>query len=239
MTREVYAVGPGTLLLEAARLMAEHDIGFLPVIDGGVLVGVVTDRDIVVRGTAEGALPTQAKVGDIMSIEIVCCFAHESTETIKRLMAEHGFSRLPVINEQHALVGLISSSTVDGPPASRKKGLHVKFQKDKTDSYGRPHKVPVKTIYITGKALLGQGRRQHRGGGRAGARGRQDGLTSEPMHLAPRRQTRARRVAPRQGRVRLRLGPPAGSIAGVADNHRGGGRVQPRPRRGGGSTPNR
>jgi CBS-domain-containing membrane protein len=152
MTREVYAVGPGTLLLEAARLMAEHDIGFLPVIDGGVLVGVVTDRDIVVRGTAEGALPTQAKVGDIMSIEIVCCFAHESTETIKRLMAEHGFSRLPVINEQHALVGLISSSTVDGPPASRKKGLHVKFQKDKTDSYGRPHKVPVKTIYITGKA---------------------------------------------------------------------------------------
>lgn len=152
MTREVYAVGPGTLLLEAARLMAEHDIGFLPVIDGGVLVGVVTDRDIVVRGTAEGALPTQAKVGDIMSIEIVCCFAHESTENIKRLMAEHGFSRLPVINEQHALVGLISSSTVDGPPTSRKKGLHVKFQKEKTDSYGRPHKVPVKTVYITGKA---------------------------------------------------------------------------------------
>ncbi len=152
MTREVYTVVPGTLLLEAARLMTEHDIGFLPVVEGNVLVGVVTDRDIVVRGTAEGALPTQAKVGDIMSVEIVCCFAHESTDTIKRLMAEHGFSRVPVINDQHALIGLVSSSTVDGPPSARKKGLHVKFQKEKTDSYGRPHKVPVKTVYITGKA---------------------------------------------------------------------------------------
>lgn len=152
MTREVYAAGPGTLLLEAARLMAEHQIGFLPVIDGNVLVGVVTDRDMVVRGAAEGFLPTQATVGDIMSIEIVCCFPHDSSETIKRLMAEHGFSRLPVIDEQHALVGLVSSSTVDGQPAGRKKGLHVKFQKEKTDSYGRTHKVPVKTVYITGKA---------------------------------------------------------------------------------------
>lgn len=151
MTREVYAVGPGTLLLEAARLMAEHHIGFLPVIDGNVLVGVVTDRDMVVRGTAEGCLPAQATVGDIMSIEIVCCFPHDSTDAIKRLMAEHGFSRLPVIDEQHALVGLVSSSTIDGQPAGRKKGLHVKFQKEKTDSYGRPHKVPVKTVYITGK----------------------------------------------------------------------------------------
>jgi predicted transcriptional regulator len=151
MTREVYAVGPGALLIEAARLMAEHDIGFLPVVDGGVLVGVVTDRDIVVRGTAEGALPAQTKVGDIMSIEIVCCFAHDSTEAVKGLIAEHGFSRVPVIDQQHALVGLISSSTVDGQPASRKKGVHVKFQKEKTDAYGRPHKVPVKTVYITGK----------------------------------------------------------------------------------------
>jgi CBS domain-containing protein len=151
MTREVYTAGPGTLLLEAARTMAEHDIGFLPVIDGNVLVGVVTDRDMVVRGTAEGALPAQATVGDIMSIEIVCCYPHESIETIKRLMAEHGFSRLPVINEQHSLLGVVSSSTVDGRPAGRKTGVHVKFQKEKTDSYGRPHKVPVKTVHITGK----------------------------------------------------------------------------------------
>lgn len=132
--------------------MAEHDIGFLPVMEDNVLVGVVTDRDIVVRGAAEGALPTQTKVGDIMSVEIVCCFAHESTDNVKRLMAEHGFSRVPVIDEQHALIGLVSSSNVDGPPPARKKGVHVKFQKEKTDSYGRPHKVPVKTVYITGKA---------------------------------------------------------------------------------------
>ncbi|HSO42363.1 MAG TPA: CBS domain-containing protein [Rhodospirillales bacterium] len=152
MRREVHVVGPGTLLVEAARIMTEHEIGFLPVVDDNVLIGVVTDRDIVVRGVAEGCHPTQATVGDIMSVEIVCCYPQESTDSIKQHMAEHGFSRVPVINEDHSLVGLLSSSNVDGQPAGRKKGLNVIFQKEKTDSYGRPHKVPVKTVYITGKA---------------------------------------------------------------------------------------
>lgn len=152
MVREVYTVGPRALLIEAARLMTEHDIGFLPVVENNVLVGVVTDRDMVVRGTAEGCHPTQATVGEIMSVEIVCCYPDESTESVKQRMGEHGFSRLPVIDQSYALLGIVSTSNVDGQPATRKKGLHVTFQKEKTDSYGRPHKVPVRTVYITGKA---------------------------------------------------------------------------------------
>jgi CBS domain-containing protein len=152
MTREVHTVAPGTLLVEAARIMAEHNIGFLPVIEETTLVGVITDRDMVERAVADACNPAQVPVADIMSVEIVCCYPGQSTDEVKRLMAEHGVSRLPVIDETHALVGVVSTSNIDGGAAPRKKSVHVTFQKEKTDSYGRPHKVPVKTVYITGKA---------------------------------------------------------------------------------------
>lgn len=151
MTREVYTVGPRALLVEAARIMAEHDIGFLPVVDDQVLVGVVTDRDLVERGVAAGSNPTQATVADVMSVEIVCCYPAMHTDDVKKLMTEHGFSRLPVIDEGNRMLGIVGISTIDGGVVPKKKSVHVKFQKEKTDSYGRPHKVPVKTVYITGK----------------------------------------------------------------------------------------
>ncbi len=152
MTREVHAVGSRALLVEAARVMAEHDIGFLPVVEENVLVGVVTDRNMVVRGMAEGCHPTQAVVADIMSVEIVCCYPESGTDDIKQLMTEHGLSRIPVIDQNNHLLGIVSLSTIDGGGAAKKKSVHVKFQKEKTNSYGRQHKVPVKTVYITGKA---------------------------------------------------------------------------------------
>jgi CBS domain-containing protein len=151
MNREVWSVEPRTLLVEAARRMVEHDIGFLPVLDAGTLVGVVTDRDIVARGVAAACNLSQAVVADVMSMEIVCCYPNQSTDEVKRLMVEHNVSRLPVIDDGHGLIGIVSSSNIDGRPAPRKKSVHVTFHKEKTDAYGRPHKVPVKTIYITGK----------------------------------------------------------------------------------------
>lgn len=151
MSRNVVFVEPRALLVEAARKMVDNDIGFLPVIDGGTLVGVVTDRDIVARGVAAACSLSQAVVGDIMSVEIVCCYPRQSTDEVKQLMVEHNVSRLPVIDDGRGLIGILSSSTIDGKAPSRKKGVSVTFHKEKTDAYGRPHKVPVKTVYITGK----------------------------------------------------------------------------------------
>lgn len=151
MTREVHAVGSHALLVEAARIMAEHDLGFLPVVDDNVVVGVVTDRDLVERGVAGACNPTQVTVADIMSVEIVCGYPDTPTDELKQLMAEHGLSRVPVIDEHNHLLGVVRLSDIDGGAGPRKKSVHVKFQKEKTDSYGRPHKVPVKTVYITGK----------------------------------------------------------------------------------------
>jgi CBS domain-containing protein len=152
MSREVQTIQPSTLLVEAARIMAEHDIGFLSVVDEGTLVGVLTDRDIVERGVAEACNPAQVAVSDVMSVEIVCCYPGQSLDDVKQLMAEHGISRVPVIDESYALLGVIRRSAIEGGSAPRKKSVHVTFQKEKTDSYGRPHKVPLRTVYITGKA---------------------------------------------------------------------------------------
>ncbi len=159
MMRDVILVEPRTPLVQAAQQMVEHDIGFLPVVENGALVGVVTDRDIVARGVAESRHLPQATVGDVMSVEIVCCFGDEDVEEAQRRMAEHQVTRLPVIDEGRGLVGVISTSNFEGgaggigagKKAARKKSVGVTFSKEKTDSHGRPHKVAVKTIYITGK----------------------------------------------------------------------------------------
>ncbi len=66
-------------------------------------------------------------------------------------MAEHNVSRLPVIDDGHGVVGIVSSSNIDGQISTRKQGVNVTFHKEKTDAYGRAHKVAVRTVYITGK----------------------------------------------------------------------------------------
>lgn len=152
MMRDVQMIEPSAFLVYAARRMVEHDIGFLPVVENATLIGVVTDRDIVARGVAEAANPARTTVGEIMSVEIVCCYADQDLEEVKRLMAEHNVTRLPVIDESRGLIAVVSTSNIDGDDAGRKKSVGVTFHKEKTDAYGRPHKVAVKTIYITGKA---------------------------------------------------------------------------------------
>lgn len=150
MQRNIVSVEPGALLVEAARKMVDSDLGFLPVIEGDRLVGVLTDRDIIDRGVAASCNLSQTVVADIMSVEIICCYSQQSTEEVQQLMAEHNVNRLPVIDEGSGLVGVVSRSAIEGRSAERKKTVSVTFQKEKTDAYGRPHKVPLKTVYITG-----------------------------------------------------------------------------------------
>lgn len=130
--------------------MREHGIGFMPILEGDKLVGVITDRDIAMRAVSEAKNPEKAVAGDVMSMEFVCCFEDDSTEHARELMAEHGLRRLPVVDRDHQLVGIIKLADLEGESTSVKKALKVSFHKDKTNSYGRPQKVPVKTVYITG-----------------------------------------------------------------------------------------
>jgi CBS domain-containing protein len=150
LVRDIETAGTDTPLLELARRMRERGIGFMPILEGDKLVGVITDRDIVMRAVSEVKDTETARASDVMSVEVVCCFEDDSTEHARELMAEHNLRRLPVIDHDHHLVGIVKLPDLEGQSTSIKKALKVSFHKEKTDSYGRPHKVPIKTVYITG-----------------------------------------------------------------------------------------
>ncbi len=107
MTRDVKMVNPNQSLREAAVTMAAIDAGALPVADGDRLVGMITDRDITVRGVAEGRGP-DARVRDVMSSEVKYCFDDEKIEDVLENMGGLQLRRLPVLNRDKRLVGIIA-----------------------------------------------------------------------------------------------------------------------------------
>jgi CBS domain-containing protein len=107
MTRDMRVARLDQSIQEAARMMADVDAGIMPVGEGDRLVGMITDRDIAVRAVAEGKGP-QTQVREVMSPEVKYCFEDEDTDAVARNMAEIQVRRLPVVNRDKRLVGIIS-----------------------------------------------------------------------------------------------------------------------------------
>lgn len=108
MTEKPQVVGPQTTLKEAAETMKSLDVGVLPVCDNDRLVGMVTDRDIVVRAEAEGLSPASAMVEQAMTPDVTFCFEQDDLDSAVKLMEEKQIRRLPVLNADHRLVGIVS-----------------------------------------------------------------------------------------------------------------------------------
>jgi len=108
MTPGVEVVNPEATLQEAAEKMRRLDVGPLPVCDGDRLVGMLTDRDITVRAVAEGCNPTTTTVREAMTPEIVHCFEDQDVQEAARLMAQYQIRRLPILNRNKRLVGMVS-----------------------------------------------------------------------------------------------------------------------------------
>jgi CBS domain-containing protein len=108
MTRGVQCIGPNATLQEAAARMKSLDVGPLPVCDNDRLVGMITDRDITVRATAEGDAPTDIRVRDVMTPEVVYCFEDALVEDAALLMQQRQVRRLLVLNRDKRLVGIVS-----------------------------------------------------------------------------------------------------------------------------------
>ena len=108
MTRDVEVIGPDATLEEAARKMDALDVGPLPVCENDRLVGMITDRDVTVRATAAGRDPTTTRVREAMTEDLVFCREEEDVETAAQLMKSRQVRRLPVLNEQHRVVGIVS-----------------------------------------------------------------------------------------------------------------------------------
>jgi CBS domain-containing protein len=108
MTRSVDIVTPTTKLAQAARIMRDHDVGMLPVGEGDRLVGSLTDRDIVVRAVAQGKAPDSTDVAAAMTSEVLYCFDDQSVEEVAANMGEKQVRRLPVVDRDKKLVGIVS-----------------------------------------------------------------------------------------------------------------------------------
>jgi CBS domain-containing protein len=111
MSKDVRITSPTQPIREAARLMKEIDAGFLPVGENDRLIGMITDRDIAIRAVAEGKGP-DTSVRDVMTKEVHYCFEDEDLGAVADEMSELKVRRLPVLNRNKRLVGIISLSDI-------------------------------------------------------------------------------------------------------------------------------
>lgn len=108
MTPEVVTVSPQALLVDAARLMRDSDIGPLPVCEKGRVLGMLTDRDITVRAVASGKDPQSTRVGDVMTPEVVSCLESEDVRRAAEIMQSAQLRRLLVVSSDGRLAGIVS-----------------------------------------------------------------------------------------------------------------------------------
>lgn len=107
MTTEVQLCTPDDTLKDVAEAMMALDVGLLPVTDTDRLVGMITDRDIAVRGVARGRGP-EASVREVMTQDVKYCFEDQDLDEVTRNMGEIRVRRLPVVNRDKQLVGIIA-----------------------------------------------------------------------------------------------------------------------------------
>lgn len=116
MTPDVQCVSPQTNLVDTAGLMQELNVGSLPVCEQEEVRGIVTDRDIIVRAVAAAADPKQTRVRDVMTEGVACVYDDEDVSAASRVMEERKIRRVPVMNRNNRLVGIVSLGdlAVDG-----------------------------------------------------------------------------------------------------------------------------
>jgi CBS domain-containing protein len=112
MTVKPRTVKAGDSIVDAAKLMKGEDAGIAPIVDGEKLVGVITDRDIAIRVVAEGKDPQSTKVEEIASQNLVTIDPQQDLDEALRLMAQHQVRRLPVVEEDGKLVGIVAQADV-------------------------------------------------------------------------------------------------------------------------------
>jgi CBS domain-containing protein len=128
--RDVMTSNPRTIeadrpVAEAARLMRDEDVGLAPVVEGDRLVGTLTDRDIAIRVVAEGRDPEATPVRDVASTDLVTLDPEQELSEALRLMAQHQVRRLPVVEEDGRLVGVIAQADVAQHGDDRETGERI------------------------------------------------------------------------------------------------------------------
>lgn len=140
MTRDVQIASPDQSIVDAARMMAECDCGVLPVGENDRLVGMVTDRDIVVRALAQGK--PDAPIREIMSQEVKYCLEDDEVSDVARNMGDLQVRRLPVLNKDKRLVGILSlgdiATTGETQEAAKEALSEISEPASEHSSSGKP-----------------------------------------------------------------------------------------------------
>ena len=113
MMRGVEVVAPDATVQEAAAKMRTEDAGLLPMCDGERLVGLITDCDITVRATAAGESPRAVTVQEVMTPDVVFCLEDDDVEVAVHLMEQYEVQRLPVLDRDHRLLGMVSRGYIE------------------------------------------------------------------------------------------------------------------------------
>jgi CBS domain-containing protein len=112
MTHEVECVGPQATLQEAAARMKSLDVGPIPVCEADRVIGILTDRDIVVRAVAEGRDARSTRVQEVMTRDLVCAHEDDDVKDAARLMKEHQVRRVIVLTRDNRLAGIVSTKDI-------------------------------------------------------------------------------------------------------------------------------
>jgi len=112
MVKDVVSIDPSASLADAARRMEDANVGMLPVVEDGKVLGVITDRDIVIRAVAREADPASTAVGDCLSGDAIVARPEWTTDRAMQTMAEAQVGRLPVLDEEERLVGVVTLSSM-------------------------------------------------------------------------------------------------------------------------------
>jgi CBS domain-containing protein len=112
MIRDVLMIDADATLSDAAQLMRDGNVGVLPVVEHGRLRGIITDRDLVVRAMADGAVPTMTHVGECATWDIVCARPESPIEEAMEVMADSQIGRLPVVDTDNKVIGIVTLSSL-------------------------------------------------------------------------------------------------------------------------------
>src|SRR5919201_2211202 len=115
MTQEVEIICPDATLQEAAQRMRASNIGAVPVCEGNQIVGILTERDLMVQATAEGRDPKTTRVREVMTPELITCFEDQESTEAMRLMHQRRLRHLAVLSRDQRLVGIISLRDLEMP----------------------------------------------------------------------------------------------------------------------------
>lgn len=150
MTRGVRTLTPEDSMLQAAQAMETLDVGVIPVCDGERLVGLVTDRDLVLRGMAQGHPADTTRLDGMITREVQCCHEDDSLDEVLQKMGDAAVRRLPVLDAEHRLVGMVTLGDVAARTGAAEHDRTGQALSDISQPTGPAHAGAPRTTGTTG-----------------------------------------------------------------------------------------